>query len=61
MGSLPQLFAATSSKALSGEHYGPRYNFIGYPKITPTAPVAQKAIERKILWEKSEEIICKFI
>ena len=61
MGSLPQLFAATSSKALSGEHYGPRYNFRGYPKITPTAPVAQKAIERKILWEKSEEIICKFI
>ncbi len=61
MGSLPQLFAATSSKAKSGEHYGPKYNFRGYPKLSPTAPLATNIKERKILWEKSMEIIGEFI
>ena len=61
MGALPQLFAATSLLAKSGEHYGPKYNFRGYPKLSPTAPLARKDYERKILWEKSMDIIGAFI
>ena len=61
MGSLPQLFAATSLTAKSGEHYGPKYNFRGYPKLSPTAPLAINNKARKILWEKSMEIIGEFI
>ena len=61
MGSLPQLYAATSEKAKSGDHYGPKYNFRGYPKISPTAPVARNKKEREILWDKSYKIIQDFI
>ncbi len=61
MGSLPQLYAATSDKARSGEHYGPKYNFRGFPKISPTAPIAMNESEREILWVKSYEIIKEFI
>ena len=61
MGSLPQLYAATSDKAKSGEHYGPKYNFRGFPKISPTAPMAMNETEREILWIKSYEIIKEFI
>ena len=61
MGALPQLYAATSSDAKSGEHYGPEYNFRGYPKLSVTASAAQSQKERTILWEKSYEIISKFI
>ena len=61
MGSLPQLYAATSDKAKSGEHYGPKYNFRGFPKISPTAPIATNESEREILWLKSYEIIKEFI
>jgi len=61
MGALPQLFAATSLSAKSGEHYGPKYNFRGYPKLSPTAPIAKKDNERKTLWDKSMHIIGEFI
>ena len=61
MGSLPQLFAATSEKANSGEHYGPKYNFRGYPKLSNTSPLAKNKKQRNILWDKSMEIIKDFI
>tara|TARA_B100000073_G_scaffold347543_1_gene362246 strand:+ start:589 stop:1512 length:924 start_codon:yes stop_codon:yes gene_type:complete len=61
MGALPQLYAATSPEASSGEHYGPKYNFRGYPKLSPTAPSALNSLEREKLWVKSEEILSKFI
>ena len=61
MGALPQLFAATSLSAKSGEHYGPKYNFRGYPKLSPTAPIAKKDNARKTLWDKSMDIIEEFI
>jgi len=61
MGSLPQLFASTSLSVKSGEHYGPKYNFRGYPKLSPTAALANNEKERKILWDKSMEIVGEFI
>ena len=61
MGSLPQLYAATSENAKGGDHYGPKYNFRGYPKLSPTSPFAQDKVKRDILWEKSYQIIEKFI
>jgi len=61
MGSLPQLFAATSPEAKGGDHYGPKFNFRGYPKLSPTSPYAVNKKERKILWEKSMEIISSFL
>ena len=61
MGALPQLFAATSLFAKSGEHYGPKYNFRGYPKLSPTAPIANNKIEQKSLWEKSMKILGEFM
>ena len=61
MGALPQLYAATSNKVKSGEHYGPMFNFRGYPKLSKTSPKALNSRERKILWNKSYEIIQEFI
>ena len=61
MGALPQLYAATSNKVKSGDHYGPKFNFRGYPKLTKTSTAALNSFERKILWNKSLEIIGKFI
>ena len=61
MGSLPQLYAATSLNAKSGEHYGPKYNFRGVPKLSPTAPVARDKNERKKLWEISMNIIKSYL
>ena len=61
MGSLPQLYAATSSKVKSGDHYGPKFNFRGYPKLSKTSPIALNTNERKSLWNKSLEIIQEFI
>ncbi len=61
MGALPQLYAATSNQVESGEHYGPKFNFRGYPKLSKTAPAAINAKERKKLWDKSLEIIQEFI
>jgi len=61
MGALPQLYAATSPSAKSGEHYGPKYNFRGYPKLSPTAPIATSESEQRNLWEKSIEILSEFI
>ena len=60
MGALPQLYAATSIEAKSGEHYGPKYNFRGYPKLSPTAPFASDEKQRSILWNLSNEIISEF-
>ena len=60
MGALPQLFAATSPDAKGGEHYGPKFNFRGHPKLSPTSPFAINQKERKNLWEKSLEILSKF-
>tara|TARA_A100000164_G_scaffold364862_1_gene383704 strand:- start:7 stop:936 length:930 start_codon:yes stop_codon:yes gene_type:complete len=61
MGALPQLFAATSPEAKGGEHYGPKYNFRGHPKLSPTSPFALNKKERKDLWEKSMEILSSFL
>ena len=61
MGALPQLFAATSPEAKGGEHYGPKFNFRGHPKLSPTSPFALNKKERKNLWEKSMEILNKFL
>ncbi len=61
MGALPQLFAATSPDARGGDHYGPKFNFRGHPKLSPTSPFAINKKERKNLWEKSLEILSKFL
>jgi len=61
MGALPQLFAATSPDARGGDHYGPRFNFSGHPKLSPTSPFAMNKKERKNLWGKSLEILNNFL
>ena len=61
MGALPQLFAATSPEARGGDHYGPKFNFRGYPKLSPTSPFAINKVEREILWVKSLEILSSFL
>ena len=61
MGALPQLYAATSDSVKSGDHYGPKFNFRGHPKLSKTSPSALNAIERKNLWDKSIDIIKEFI
>ena len=61
MGALPQLYAATSSTVKSGDHYGPKFNFRGHPKLSKTSPAALNSFERKKLWNKSFEIIQEFI
>ncbi len=61
MGALPQLYAATSDSVKSGDHYGPKFNFRGHPKLSKTSPIALNTIERKCLWNKSLEIIKEFI
>ncbi len=57
MGSLPQLRAATDLAAQSGEQYGPRFNFRGYPKLCPAARLALNSQARERLWVISEELI----
>tara|TARA_Y100001970_G_scaffold282835_1_gene396645 strand:+ start:3750 stop:4694 length:945 start_codon:yes stop_codon:yes gene_type:complete len=57
MGALPQIFAATSEKARSGNHYGPKYNFRGYPALARTANSVNDRFCRKKLWVKSLEIL----
>ena len=61
MGALPQLYAATSDSVKSGDHYGPKFNFRGHPKLSKTSPAALNTNERKRLWNKSLEIIQEFI
>ena len=61
MGALPQLYAATSKSVKSGDHYGPKFNFRGYPKLSKTSSEALNVTERKILWNKSLDIIQEFI
>ena len=61
MGALPQLFAATAQEAKGGEHYGPKFNFRGYPKLSPPSPFALNEKERRFLWEKSTEILSNFL
>ncbi len=60
MGSLPQLYAATSIKAKGGQQYGPNFNFRGFPKLCRSAPSALNKKKRKMLWELSEALIEKF-
>ena len=60
-GALPQLFAATSPDAKGGEHYGPKFNFRGHPKLSKTSPFAQNKKERENLWGKSMAIIKNFL
>ena len=57
MGALPQLCAATDPNAKSGEQYGPRFNFRGYPKLCPAAKLALENQDRIRLWLMSEELI----
>ena len=61
MGALPQLFASTSPDARGGDHYGPKFNFRGHPKLSPTSPYAINKKERKNLWEKSLEVLSNFL
>ena len=61
MGALPQLYAATVNTVKSGDHYGPKFKFRGYPKLSETSAAALNIIERKKLWNKSFEIIQQFI
>ena len=61
MSALPQLYAATSDSVKSGDHYGPKFNFRGHPKLSKTSPAALNTVERKNLWNKSLEIIKEFI
>ncbi len=61
MGALPQLLAATSPGAKGGDHYGPKFNFRGHPKLSPTSPFALNKKERKSLWDKSMEILSSFL
>ena len=61
MGALPQLYAATSKSVKNGGHYGPKFNFRGYPKLSKTSSEALNTNERKNLWNKSLEIIQEFI
>ena len=57
MGALPQLLAATSPEAQSGEQYGPRFNLRGYPQLCRIAPLALNSKLRKRLWNLSESLI----
>ena len=57
MGALPQITAATLSRAKGGEQYGPRFNFRGFPKKCRNAPKALNQTSRKKLWEISEKLI----
>jgi len=57
MGALPQLLAATDPAAKTGEQYGPRFNFRGYPKVCRIAPSALNNDEREQLWQVSETLI----
>ena len=57
MGALPQLFAATDSEAKGGQHYCPRFNFRGCPKLGMVASLALNLEERKKLWKLSESLI----
>ena len=61
MGALPQLYAATCNSVKSGDHYGPKYNFRGYPKLSKTSAAALNSSQRESLWNKSLEIIKEFI
>ena len=61
MGALPQIYAGTANSVKNGDHYGPKFNFRGYPKLSKTSPSALNASERKNLWNISFEIIKEFI
>jgi NAD(P)-dependent dehydrogenase (short-subunit alcohol dehydrogenase family) len=55
MGALPQLLAATDPTVKSGNYFGPRFAFRGYPRLESLRPYA---LDRDIgarLWEMSEE------
>ena len=57
MGALPQLLAATDPSAKTGEQYGPRFNFRGYPKVCRIASLALNSYVREQLWQVSDKLI----
>ena len=61
MGALPQLFAATVPEVKSGDQYGPRYGFRGFPIISRVPRLALNINERQKLWRFSEEAIREFV
>jgi len=58
MGSLPMLYAATSTDAQSGEYYGPggRGEMRGYPKKVTSNESSHDESVAKELWEVSEKL-----
>lgn len=56
MGALPQLYAATSSDAMGGKFYGPRWWARGYPAECPQTPAARRVEDWRKLWERTEEL-----
>ncbi len=61
MGALPQLFAATDLKVKGGQHYGPRFNFRGSPRLCRVASAALDPLGRERLWAVSEKMISQSI
>jgi len=56
-GALPQLFAATSPTAQSGQYYGPSFaEFRGGPKLLKTPKVAVSVEEAQKLWAQSVDV-----
>ena len=56
-GALPQLFAATSPTARSGQYYGPSFaEFRGGPKLLKTPNVAVSVAAAQALWTQSVDV-----
>ena len=56
-GALPQLFAATSPTAQSGQYYGPSFaEFRGGPKLLKMPTVAASVEEAQKLWAQSVDV-----
>ncbi|MBO3745865.1 SDR family NAD(P)-dependent oxidoreductase [Streptosporangiaceae bacterium NEAU-GS5] len=55
-GALPQLYAAVSPDARSGEFYGPRYGMRGYPVVVQPVASAKDPEQARRLWELSEKL-----
>jgi NAD(P)-dependent dehydrogenase (short-subunit alcohol dehydrogenase family) len=56
-GALPQLFAATSPTAQSGQYYGPSFaEFRGGPKLLKIPKQALVRVEAEALWNQSMDV-----
>jgi len=53
----PALFAATSEEAVSGQYYGPMFNFVGPPRRAVVPMRAKNREHRKNLWDLSVSLI----